>query len=65
MGKAEDVAQTQYFLNLPSDCVKKLKGLCKSKAFKYDKFQAIADRIESADEEYFLEKLFEALFLEE
>lgn len=65
MNKAEQVEQTHYFLTMPADCVKKLKGFCKTKAFKADKYQAIADKIESVDDEKFLEKLFEALFLDE
>ena len=64
INKTEEVEQTQYFLNLPADCVKKIKGFCKTKAFKFDKHQAIAEKIESIDEEFFLEKLFEVLFSE-
>lgn len=65
MNKAEQVEQTQYFLTLPADCVRKLKGFCKTKAFKADKYQAVADKIETVEDEKFLEKLFEALFLDE
>jgi hypothetical protein len=59
-----EVEQTSYFLTLPSDCVKKLKNLCKTKAYKTDRYKAIADKIDSVEEEKFLEKLFESLFLE-
>lgn len=61
----EKVEQTSYFLTLPADCVKKLKGFCKSKAYKFDRYQAIAEKIDSVGDDKFLEKLFETLFLDE
>ena len=61
----DEVEQTQYFLQLPADCVKKLKSFVRSKAFKLDKYKAIVGKIEEIDETMFLEKLFEAIFLDE
>lgn len=61
----DEVEQTQYFLQLPSDCVKKLKAFVRSKAFKLDKYKAITSKIEDMEEEMFLEKIFEAIFLDE
>lgn len=60
----DPVEQTQYFLTLPADCVRKLKNLTKTKAYKLDKYKAIADKIDSMEEERFLECLFSAIFNE-
>jgi len=49
---AENVLQTQYFLTLPPDCVQKLKGFVKTKAFKSNKTEAITEKIESMNERY-------------
>lgn len=56
------INQTQYFLTLPVECVKKLKGFVRSKAYNNDKYKAICDKIEDADEEHFLECLFSSLW---
>ena len=61
----DEIEQTQYFLQLPAACVKKLKSFVRSKAFKLDKYKAIVGKIEEIDETMFLEKLFEAIFLDE
>jgi hydroxymethylpyrimidine pyrophosphatase-like HAD family hydrolase len=58
---AENVKQTQYFLTLPSDCVQKLKGFVKTKAFKSNKTEAIAEKIEAMNEQRFLENLFQII----
>lgn len=58
----ERVEQSQYFLSLPADCVKKLKGLVRSKAFKLDAYKSIASKVEAVEDEEFLERLFGALF---
>ena len=60
----DPVEQTQYFLTLPADCVRKLKNFTKTKAYKLEKYKAIADRIDSMEEERFLECLFSAIFNE-
>lgn len=60
----EKIEQTQYFLSLPADCVRKLKGLVRSKAFKLDSYKSIASKIDAVEDETFLERLFEALFSE-
>lgn len=60
----EIAEQTSYFLTLPADCVKRLKNFCKTKAYKLDRYKAVADKIDSTEDERFLEKLFEALFLD-
>jgi len=58
---AENVLQTQYFLTLPPDCVQKLKGFVRTKAFKSNKTEAIAEKIDSMDEQQFLENLFQII----
>lgn len=60
--ESQAMNQTQYFLTLPADCVKKLKGFVRTKAYNQDKYKAICGRIEKADEEHFLECLFSSLF---
>jgi hypothetical protein len=56
---SENVKQTQYFLTLPPDCVQKLKGFVRSKAFKSNKTEAIVEKIEAMDEKVFLENLLQ------
>ena len=58
---AENVLQTQYFLTLPPDCVQKLKGFVKTKSFKTNKTEAIAEKIDSMNEQQFLENLFQII----
>jgi len=58
---AENVTQTQYFLTLPPDCVQKLKGFVKTKAFKSNKTEAIVEKIESMNEQRFLENLLQII----
>jgi hypothetical protein len=57
----EYVKQTQYFLTLPPDCVQKLKGFTKTKAFKSNKTEAIVEKIDSMNEQQFLENLFQII----
>jgi len=57
----ENIKQTQYFLTLPPDCVQKLKGFVKTKAYKNNKTEAIAEKIDSMNEQKFLENLFQII----
>jgi len=58
---SENVKQSQYFLTLPPDCVQKLKGFVKTKAFKSNKTEAISEKIDSMNEQQFLENLFQII----
>ena len=58
---AETVKQSQYFLTLPPDCVQKLKGFVKTKSFKSNKTEAIVEKIDSMNEQQFLENLFQII----
>jgi hypothetical protein len=55
------VHQTQYFLTLPEDCVSKLKSFVKTKAYKANKTEAIAQKIDQMNEEQFLENVFQII----
>jgi hypothetical protein len=53
--------QRQYFLTLPEDCVQRLKGFIKTKAYQSSKSEAIAAKIDAMDETVFLENLFQII----
>jgi hypothetical protein len=56
---AEAIAQTQYFLTLPPDCVSKLKAFVKTKAYKAGKTEAIAAKIDAMNDTIFLENILQ------
>jgi hypothetical protein len=51
--------QTQYFLILPPDCVDRLKSFVKTKAYKANKTEALAAKIDAMDETQFLENILQ------
>jgi len=55
------VGQTQYFLTLPPDCVEKLKGFVKTKAYKAGKTEAIAKKIDAMNDNQFLENVLQII----
>jgi hypothetical protein len=55
------IAQSQYFLTLPPDCVEKLKAFTKSRVFKNDNTKALLSKIDAMGETEFLEKLLRVI----
>ena len=56
-----DERQTQYFLTLPPDCVEKLKNFVKTKAFKTNKTEAVAQKIDAMNDTQFLENILQII----
>ena len=51
--------QSQYFLTLPPDCVDKLRNFVKTKAYKENKTEAIAQKIDAMNDKQFLENILQ------